>query len=320
MNNLGNEAQQGQSGVRGELLAPGRPQEKPGPGQPVPRKPKRRSIPKSNASKPIGRGLGISAGIDAGLARRNWPSTVNASDTTRCGRTTSPPLLAWRRLRSSPVPPPQLELGVGVLPLDRHQPVTIAAEIARLGLDPAKLWIGVGSGQLRAPLGIVRRAVAELRELLPHGTHIVVGAMRPQLCRMGGAIADGVLLNWMLPVQAALCRRWVLEGADQAGRSSPVLASYVPRRPGAQLAATAPRRGEPLPKYQPSPSPALRGLGCPARQRRCGRIDTVARARRIGTVRLRGRPSDRSAARRRERDLAASCGDCSGAVGGWKRR
>jgi hypothetical protein len=27
-------------------------------------------------------------------------------------------------------------------------------------------------------------------------------------CRIGGAIADGVLLNWMLPAQAALARRW----------------------------------------------------------------------------------------------------------------
>jgi alkanesulfonate monooxygenase SsuD/methylene tetrahydromethanopterin reductase-like flavin-dependent oxidoreductase (luciferase family) len=39
---------------------------------------------------------------------------------------------------------PQLELGVGVLPLDRHQPIQIAAAITRLGLDPAKLWIGSG--------------------------------------------------------------------------------------------------------------------------------------------------------------------------------
>ena len=48
-----------------------------------------------------------------------------------------------------------------------------------------------------------------------------------RLCRIGGAIADGVLLNWMLPAQAALARRWVLEGADQAGRSAPLVASYV---------------------------------------------------------------------------------------------
>jgi alkanesulfonate monooxygenase SsuD/methylene tetrahydromethanopterin reductase-like flavin-dependent oxidoreductase (luciferase family) len=122
---------------------------------------------------------------------------------------------------------PQLQLGVGVLPLDRHQPVQIAAEITRLGLDPAKLWIGVGSGQLRAPIQLVRRALAELRELLPEGTRIVVAAMRPRMCHLGGAIADGVLLNWMLPAQAAQARRWVQQGADQVGRAAPIVASYV---------------------------------------------------------------------------------------------
>jgi alkanesulfonate monooxygenase SsuD/methylene tetrahydromethanopterin reductase-like flavin-dependent oxidoreductase (luciferase family) len=179
-----------------------------------------------NASTPSRRGLGITAGLDAGLAR---------DLAVRCAQ------LGYHSLWSNdePVAPgletlahfaaaaPRLELGVGVLPLDRHQPVQIAAEIARFGLDPAKLWVGVGSGQLRAPIHLVQQAVAELRELLQEGTRIVVAAMRPRMCHLGGAIADGVLLNWMLPDQAAQARRWVHEGADQAGRAAPVVASYV---------------------------------------------------------------------------------------------
>jgi alkanesulfonate monooxygenase SsuD/methylene tetrahydromethanopterin reductase-like flavin-dependent oxidoreductase (luciferase family) len=51
--------------------------------------------------------------------------------------------------------------------------------------------------------------------------------MQPRLCQVGGTIADGVLLNWMLPGQAAQARRWVQEGADEAGRATPVVASYV---------------------------------------------------------------------------------------------
>ena len=47
---------------------------------------------------------------------------------------------------------PQLDLGVGVLPLDQHPPGQIATEIDRLELDPAKLWIGIGSGRLRPHL------------------------------------------------------------------------------------------------------------------------------------------------------------------------
>jgi alkanesulfonate monooxygenase SsuD/methylene tetrahydromethanopterin reductase-like flavin-dependent oxidoreductase (luciferase family) len=179
-----------------------------------------------NASKPICRGLGISAGIEAGLARDlavncerlGYHSLWSNDEPTAAGLET---------LAQFAGAAPRLELGLGVLPLDRHQPVAIAAEIARLGLDPAKLWVGVGSGQLRAPLDIVRRAVAVLREHLPDGTRIVVAAMRPQLCRLGGEIADGVLLNWMLPAQAAMARRWVLEGAEQAGRAAPLVASYV---------------------------------------------------------------------------------------------
>jgi alkanesulfonate monooxygenase SsuD/methylene tetrahydromethanopterin reductase-like flavin-dependent oxidoreductase (luciferase family) len=179
-----------------------------------------------NACKPICRGLGISAGLEARLARDL------AVDCERGGyhslwSNDEPTAAGLETLAQFAGAAPRLDLGVGVLPLDRHQPVAIAAEIARLGLDPAKLWVGVGSGQLRAPLDIVRRAVAALRELLPDGTRIVVAAMRPQLCRLGGAIADGVLLNWMPPAQAALARRWVLEGAEQAGRAAPLVASYV---------------------------------------------------------------------------------------------
>ena len=55
----------------------------------------------------------------------------------------------------------------------------------------------------------------------------MVAAMRPRLCRLGGAIADGVLLNWMPPTQAAQARAWVRGGAEAAGRPPPVTALYV---------------------------------------------------------------------------------------------
>jgi alkanesulfonate monooxygenase SsuD/methylene tetrahydromethanopterin reductase-like flavin-dependent oxidoreductase (luciferase family) len=122
---------------------------------------------------------------------------------------------------------PQLDLGVGVLPLDRYRPVQIADAVARHGLDPLKLWIGVGAGRLSPQLDALRQAVGELRELLPPETRIVVAGMRPRLCHLGGAIADGVLLNWMLPAQAAQARRWVHEGAAEVGRAAPMTASYV---------------------------------------------------------------------------------------------
>jgi alkanesulfonate monooxygenase SsuD/methylene tetrahydromethanopterin reductase-like flavin-dependent oxidoreductase (luciferase family) len=179
-----------------------------------------------NTSTPIRRGLGITAGLDAGLARDLALGCEHLGYHSLWAND-EPDSAGLETLAHCAAAAPQLELGVGVLPLDRHQPVRIAAEIPRLGLDPAKLWIGVGSGQLSRPIRLVRQAVADLRKLLPEGTRIVVGAMRPRMCRLGGAIADGVLLNWMPPPQAVRARRWVQQGADEAGRAAPIVASYV---------------------------------------------------------------------------------------------
>ena len=170
--------------------------------------------------------LGITAGLDDRAARvlagrcaeLGYDSLWSNDDPT------SPGLETLAHFASAA---PHVELGVGVLPLHRYRPARIAAEVARLGLDPAKLWLGIGSGQLGRQLEAVRDAVAELRDLLPNGTRVVVAAMRPGLCRLGGAVADGVLLNWMPPAQAARARRWVHEGADHAGVAPPVTALYV---------------------------------------------------------------------------------------------
>ncbi len=172
------------------------------------------------------RGLGVTAGLDAGLAR-DLAVCCERFGYHSLWTNDEPASAGLETLAQFAAAAPQLELGVGVLPLDRHQPIRIATEISRLGLDPARLWIGIGTGQLRTPIDMVHRAVAELRELLPEGTRIVLAAMRPRLCRLGGAIADAVLLSWMLPAQAATARRWVQEGADEGGRAAPVVASYV---------------------------------------------------------------------------------------------
>jgi alkanesulfonate monooxygenase SsuD/methylene tetrahydromethanopterin reductase-like flavin-dependent oxidoreductase (luciferase family) len=179
-----------------------------------------------NIATPIGRGLGITAGLDARLARElaGLCEQLGYHSLWSNDEPASPGLETLADFAAATT---QLELGVGALPLDRHPPARIAAEIERLGLNPSKLWVGIGFGQLHLPIEIVQRAVSELRDLLPEGTRIVVAAMRPRLCRLGGTIADGVLLNWMLPAQAAKARRWVHEGADAAGRAAPVVASYV---------------------------------------------------------------------------------------------
>jgi alkanesulfonate monooxygenase SsuD/methylene tetrahydromethanopterin reductase-like flavin-dependent oxidoreductase (luciferase family) len=175
---------------------------------------------------PALRGLGVTAGLPARLARHLAARCEELGyHSLWCNDEPSAPGLQTLALLAAAAP--RMELGVGVLPLDRHQPAQIATEIERLGIDPAKLWIGIGSGALREQIDPLQRAVAELRGLLPSQTRIVVAAMRPRLCRVGGAVADGVLLNWMLPGQLAEARRWVQEGADEARRAAPIVASYV---------------------------------------------------------------------------------------------
>ena len=177
-------------------------------------------------STPIRRGLGITTGLDPELAR-DLAVRCKELGYHSLWSNDEPASPGMEMLAHFAAGAPELELGIGALPVDRHQPAHIVEEISRAGLDPTKLWIGVGSGQLRAPLDIMRRAVAELRALLPDATRIVLAAMRPRMCYLGGAIADGVLLNWMLPAQAAAARRWVQEGAIQAGRAAPIVAAYV---------------------------------------------------------------------------------------------
>lgn len=132
---------------------------------------------------------------------------------------------------------PTLELGVGVLPLDRNPPGQIAAAIERLAIAPERLYIGVGSGNLRPQLSAMEDAVGELRALLPKA-RIAVAAMRPKLCGLGGALADAVLLNWVTPERAVEARAWVEAGATSAGHAAPLLASYVRTSVGRGAAAS----------------------------------------------------------------------------------
>ncbi|MGH2970055.1 MAG: LLM class flavin-dependent oxidoreductase [Solirubrobacteraceae bacterium] len=179
-----------------------------------------------NASGSTHRGLGITAGLDAGLARE-LAARCEELGYHSLWSNDEPSARGLDTLAQFAAATTKVELGVGVLPLHRYQPADIAAEVGRLGLDPARLWLGIGSGELPRQIDPLERAVAELRALLPETTRVMVAAMRPRLCRLGGAIADGVLLNWMPPREAARARAWVRDGAAEQGRKAPVVASYV---------------------------------------------------------------------------------------------
>jgi alkanesulfonate monooxygenase SsuD/methylene tetrahydromethanopterin reductase-like flavin-dependent oxidoreductase (luciferase family) len=165
------------------------------------------------------RGFGVAAGLDPEVAR---PLAARCAELgyDSIWSNDHPGAKGLETLAEFAAAAPELDLGVAVIALDRQSPAEIAADIERLGLDRAKLWLGVGAGFSEKPLTRMRETLPELREALP-GVRLVLAAMGPKMCALAGAEADGVFLNWMTPEHAAWARERVREGAEEAGREEP---------------------------------------------------------------------------------------------------
>jgi alkanesulfonate monooxygenase SsuD/methylene tetrahydromethanopterin reductase-like flavin-dependent oxidoreductase (luciferase family) len=118
----------------------------------------------------------------------------------------------------------RIEIGIGVIPLHTRGPDSIVQGVRANALPLDRLLLGVGSPNPGA-LVRVRSGVAELRSQLP--VRLVVAALGPQMCRLAGEVADGVLFNWLTPEHARLAAGWVRAGATAAGRQPPKLFAYV---------------------------------------------------------------------------------------------
>jgi alkanesulfonate monooxygenase SsuD/methylene tetrahydromethanopterin reductase-like flavin-dependent oxidoreductase (luciferase family) len=95
-----------------------------------------------------------------------------------------------------------LRLAAGVIPVDRRPAPDILAGIRSAALPEARLTIGIGSGAARSgALARVRDAATALRA--GSGAAVVVGALGPRMRALGADVADGVLLNWVTPGDAA---------------------------------------------------------------------------------------------------------------------
>lgn len=144
----------------------------------------------------------------------------------------------------------RIDLCVGVIPLSERTTDSIASEVALLRIPHDRLVLGVGTGS-SSSLALVRDAVSELRTLLPD-VRLAIAALGPRMCRLGGKIADVVLLNWASPERIAWARALIDEGARAAERPTPRVAGYVRVAIGAdaeaRLTAEAARyRGRPRP-------------------------------------------------------------------------
>jgi alkanesulfonate monooxygenase SsuD/methylene tetrahydromethanopterin reductase-like flavin-dependent oxidoreductase (luciferase family) len=173
----------------------------------------------------MSRGFGVAAGLDPEVAR---PLAARCAELgyESMWSNDHPGAKGLETLAEFAAAAPDVDLGVGVIALDRTPPEQIAADIERLGIDGAKLWLGVGAGFSKKPLTRMREALPELREKLP-GVRLVLAAMGPRMCALAGASYDGAFFNWMTPEFAAGSRRQVEAGAAQAGRETPPVFGYV---------------------------------------------------------------------------------------------
>jgi alkanesulfonate monooxygenase SsuD/methylene tetrahydromethanopterin reductase-like flavin-dependent oxidoreductase (luciferase family) len=118
----------------------------------------------------------------------------------------------------------RIDLGIGVIPLHTRDAASITEGVKATALPLDRLLLGVGSPNPEA-LKRVRAGVATLKENV--STRIIVAALGPQMCRLAGEVADGVLFNWLTPEHARRSADLVRAGAASAKRPVPTLYAYV---------------------------------------------------------------------------------------------
>jgi alkanesulfonate monooxygenase SsuD/methylene tetrahydromethanopterin reductase-like flavin-dependent oxidoreductase (luciferase family) len=119
----------------------------------------------------------------------------------------------------------QIQLGVGVIPLDRQPADVIARRVDELALPQERLIIGIGSGNPQGGLARVREGAKMLEERLE--APIVIGALGPNMCTVAGSSSDGVLLNWLTAEYVAPSAASVISAARDASRPRPLIFGYV---------------------------------------------------------------------------------------------
>ena len=165
-------------------------------------------------------------------------------------------LCALRWAASRQVVPEGLRTGIAVSPVAYRTPVAFAMSAGTLSeLTGGRFILGIGSGDLHrsgglrsigprvSTLSMMRDYLVTVRALLggevvdyegqtvtlrgarlgmdpPPHTPVYLGAMGPEMLRLAGELADGVILNWCTPTQIAWSRERIGEGASRAGRAA----------------------------------------------------------------------------------------------------
>ena len=121
----------------------------------------------------------------------------------------------------------RLRIGTGVIPVDRRPATEIVTSVRGAGIDLSRLTIGIGSGQARRPLGVVRDAIDALRDGLGDGATVAVGALGPKMTELAATRSDDVLLNWLTPAGAAESAAVIRRASEAANVDRPRVTLYV---------------------------------------------------------------------------------------------
>jgi alkanesulfonate monooxygenase SsuD/methylene tetrahydromethanopterin reductase-like flavin-dependent oxidoreductase (luciferase family) len=117
-----------------------------------------------------------------------------------------------------------IELGVGVVPLHGRGASSVVEAVRAHALPVERLLLGIGTAGPGA-FRLAREGIASIRAAL--GCRVVMGALSEPACTLAGAVADGVLFNWLTPDHARRSAAWVEAGAARADRPRPTLYAYV---------------------------------------------------------------------------------------------
>lgn len=184
----------------------------------------------------MGRGFGIAANVDhevmkqvARAAEAAGFSSFWVNDTP--GNDGLAGLAAAASVTST------INLGVGVIPLERRPATEIAGDVKRLDLPQDRLLLGIGSSSRKGGLAKIHDGADTLHDELT--CKVIIAALGPNMCAMAGTAGDGVLFNWLLPAWVDKSRTLVEDAAKEAGKPEPLIASYV-------RAALLPAAGERL--------------------------------------------------------------------------
>jgi probable F420-dependent oxidoreductase len=147
----------------------------------------------------------------------------------------------------------RIRVGTGIVPVFTRLPTVAAAAMATAAtLAPGRVMLGLGIGhqehleaghgvQFSQPLQHVREFASIARQVLrdgqvsyagavytiqhfqldappPQPVPVYLAALRPQMLRLAGAVADGVLMNWATVEFIPQAVEYVRQGAEAAGR------------------------------------------------------------------------------------------------------